>query len=120
MQARSNYKICQYSRYSYHGYGSCSWCDAGKFIDDNAATTTKHDNQNDCGVCSEEKYREIDVQNTCKSCPAGTYNSCVTANAVNYDAHTDCKFVKVENILLRQQLQVVLTHVKRYCTYEHT
>ena len=58
--SESNCKICHYSRYSYQGYGSCSWCDAGKFIDDNAATISEHDNQNDCGVCSEGKYRETE------------------------------------------------------------
>ena len=34
--SESNCKICQYSRYSYHGYGSCTWCNAGRFINDNA------------------------------------------------------------------------------------
>ena len=64
-----------------------------KFIGDSQDTTSEHDNSNDCDVCPTGRYRETNVQHTCKYCPAGTYNSYdnTAANTVHHDAHTDCK-----------------------------
>ena len=89
--SESNCKICQYSRYSYQDMGL-----AAGVMRENSSMIMQQQEVNMIirmivGYALRENTEKQNVQNTCKSCPAGTYNSYGTANAIHHDAHTDCK-----------------------------
>ncbi|GMH71570.1 hypothetical protein TrLO_g7619, partial [Triparma laevis f. longispina] len=76
--------ICSSGKYSATGSDLCTACENGKYLTDDAADKTLHDEEGDCTICEAGKYSENVPHRTCDVCGVGHF---LTDNGTDVSAH---------------------------------